>query len=621
MQNGKVVGYASRQLKSYELNYPTHDLELAAVVFALKIWRHYLYGERCEIFTDHKSLKYLFTQKELNLRQRRWLELIKDYDCVISYHPGKANVVADALSRKSRSEVAGLKALPHNLKIDIEKLGMEIVIGEVQALMAKLEIKSTLLEDIRMAQEKDEEINRIKERASKGRVLGFGVTPDGLFRFQNRTYVPNNEEIRKLILEEAHFSPYTVHPGGTKMHQDLKKRFWWNGMKRDVAEFVERCSTCQEVKAEHQRPAGPLQPLEIPVWKWEAIAMDFLVGLPRTQAGYDAIWVIVDRLTKAAHFIPIKVKYSLEKLTELYLHEIVRLHGVPESIVSDRDPRFTSRFWMSLQKAMGTKLRFSTAYHPQTDGQSERTIQTLEDMLRACVLDFGGNWARYLPLIEFAYNNSYQASIGMAPYEALYGRKCRSPLYWDELGERRIIGPDIVQDTIDKVAIIRQRLSTAQDRQKSYADIRRRNLEFAEGDKVFLRVAPMKGVNRFGKKGKLNPRYIGPFEILEKVGPVAYRLALPPGLANIHDVFHVSMLRKYIPDPSHVIRYEPLQLQGDLAYKEVPVKVLDRKVQELRTKSIPLVKVLWRNHEIEEASWELEDEIRNKYPSLFDESK
>jgi hypothetical protein len=405
------------------------------------------------------------------------------------------------------------------------------------------------------------------------------------------------------------------------MYQDLKKRFWWNGMKRDVAEFVERCSTCQQVKAEHQRPAGPLQPLEIPVWKWEEIAMDFLVGLSRTQAGYDAIWVIVDRLTKAAHFIPIKVKYSLEKLTELYLQEIVRLHGVPESIVSDRDPRFTSRFWMSLQQAMGTKLQFSTAYHPQTDGQSERTIQTLEDMLRACVLDFSGSWARYLPLIEFAYNNSYQASIGMAPYEALYGRKCRSPLYWDELGEQRILGPDIVQDTIDKVALIRQRLSAAQDRQKSYADMRQRNLEFTEGDKVFLRVAPMKGVTRFGKKGKLNPRYIGPFEILERVGPVAYRLALPPGLANIHDVFHVSMLRKYIPDPSHVIRYEPLQLQGDLAYKEVPVKVLDRKVQELRTKSIPLVKVLWRNHEIEEASWELEDEIRKKYPSLFDENK
>jgi hypothetical protein len=217
--------------------------------------------------------------------------------------------------------------LPHNLKIDIEKLDIEIVIGEVQALTVKLEIKFTPLEDICMAQEKDEENIRIKERANKGQVLGFGTTSDGLFKYQNRVFVRNNEKIKKKILEEAHFSPYTVHPGGTKMYQDLKRHFWWNGMKRDVVEFVEWCSACQQVKAKHQRPTEPLQPLEIPIWKWEAIAMDFLVGLPRTQAGYDALWVIVDRLTKAAHFIPIKVKYSLEKLSKLYLQEIVRLHG------------------------------------------------------------------------------------------------------------------------------------------------------------------------------------------------------------------------------------------------------------------------------------------------------
>jgi len=331
-------------------------------------------------------------------------------------------------------------------------------------------------------------------------------------------------------------------------------------MKRDVAEFVERCSTCQQVKAEHHRLAGLLQPLEILVWKWEAITMDFLVGLPWTQAGHDAIWVIVDRITKAAHFIPIRVKCSLEKLTKLYIQEIVKLHGVPELIVSEGCPRFTSRFWKSLQEAMCTKLRFSTAYHSQTDGQSERTIQTLEDMLRNCILDFRGSWARYLPLVEFSYNNSYQASIGMASYEALYGQKCRSPLYWDELGEQRILGPDIVQDTLDKVVLIWRRLLAAQDWQKSYADVRQRTLEFTEDNKVFLRVAPMKRVTKFGKKRKLNPRYVGPFEILERVGPVAYRLALLPSLARIHDVFHVSILRKYIPDSSHAIKYESLQL-------------------------------------------------------------
>jgi hypothetical protein len=291
---------------------------------------------------------------------------------------------------------------------------------------------------------------------------------------------------------------------------------------------------------------------------------------------------------------------------------------VPVSIVSDRDPRFTSRFWGSLQKALGTKLNFSTAFHPQTDGQSERTIQILEDMLKACVLDFKGSWIHHLTLVEFAYNNSYQASIKMAPYEALYGRRCRSPICWDEVGERKILGPEIVLKTCEKIELIRERLRVAQSRQKSYADTRRRDLEFEIGDMLFIRVAPMKGVMRFGKKGKLKPRYVGPFEILERVGPVAYKLALPPALSGIHNVFHISMLRRYVSDPSHILSYEPLQVQEDLSYEEMPMEILDRKDQVLRNKTIRLVKVLWRNHSTREASWEHEDEMQSKYPHLFE---
>ena len=218
------------------------------------------------------------------------------------------------------------------------------------------------------------------------------------------------------------------HPGATKMYQDMKKMFWWHGLKKDVAEFVAACLVCQKAKVEHQRPSGELQPLDIPEWKWDSISMDFVTGFPMTQTHCDAIWVIVDRLTKSAHFLPINIEYSLEKLTSLYIKEVVRLHGIPSNIVSDRDPRFTSRFWESLHKALGTKLRLSSAYHPQTDGQSERTIQSLEDLLRACVLEHSGSWDQFLPLIEFTYNNSFHSSIGMAPYEALYGRKCRTPL-------------------------------------------------------------------------------------------------------------------------------------------------------------------------------------------------
>ena len=247
-------------------------------------------------------------------------------------------------------------------------------------------------------------------------------------------------------------------------------------MKGDVAKFVSKCLTCQKVKAEHQRPAGELQPIEVPEWKWEQITMDFVVGLPKTVEGYDAIWVVVDRLTKSARFIPMKVTYSVEKLAELYVNNVVRLHGVPLSIISDRDGRFTSNFWRCVQKSLGSQLKFSTAFHPQTDGQSERTIQTLEDMLRACVMDFGGSWSKRLPLIEFSYNNSYQASIGVAPYEALYGRKCRSPIHWFEAGENNLEKTDFIRDTTEAIKKIRDRMGTAQSRQKSYADKRRRPL-------------------------------------------------------------------------------------------------------------------------------------------------
>ncbi|XP_073046111.1 uncharacterized protein [Primulina eburnea] len=373
------------------------------------------------------------------------------------------------------------------------------------------------------------------------------------------------------------------------------------------------------VKIEHQRPAGTLLSLPIPQWKWEHITMDFVTGLPRVRRGFNSIWVIVDRLTKSAHFLPVKTTYSMNQYAEDYIAEIVRLHGVPVSIVSDRDPRFTSEFWKSLHRAMGSRLAFSTAYHPQSDGQSERVIQILEDMLRACTIDFPGSWDSLLPLAEFTYNNSYQATIGMAPYEALYGRKCRSPLYWDEVGERKMLGPELVQQTADVVAVIRERMKTAQSRQKSYADVRRRPLQFEIGDHVFLKIAPLKGVMRFGKKGKLSPRFIGPFEILDRVGDRAYRLALPPDLDRVHNVFHVSMLRKYVADPSHVLRHEPLDLTPNLTYQEIPIQILDRTVRVLRNKEIGIVKVLWRNHLLEEATWEPEDEMRENIQHRLEE--
>ncbi|KAL0536899.1 hypothetical protein IC582_025862 [Cucumis melo] len=599
MQQGKVVAYASRQLKSHEQNYPTHDLELAA------------------IFTDHKSLKYFFTQKELNMRQRRWLELVKDYDCEILYHPDKANVVADALSRKV-SHSAALITRQAPLHRDLERAEIAVSVGAVTMQLAQLTVQPTLRQRIIDAQSNDPYLVEKRGLAEAGQTAEFSLSSDGGLLFERRLYVPSDSAVKTELLSEAHSSPFSMHPGSTKMYQDLKRVYWWRNMKREVAEFVSKCLVCQQVKAPRQKPAGLLQPLSIPEWKWENVSMDFIIGLPRTLRGFTVIWVVVDRLTKSAHFVPGKSTYTASKWAQLYMSEIVRLHGVPVSIVSDRDARFTSKFWKGLQTAMGTRLDFSTAFHPQTDGQTERLNQVLEDMLRACALEFPGSWDSHLHLMEFAYNNSYQATIGMAPFEALYGKCCRSPVCWDEVGEQRLMGPELVQSTNEAIQKIRSRMHTAQSRQKSYADVRRKDLEFEVGDKVFLKVAPMRGVLRFEKRGKLSPRFVGPFEILERIGPVAYRLALPPSLTTAHDVFHVSMLRKYVPDPSHVVDYEPLEIDENMSYTEQPVEILAREVKTLRNKEIPLVKVLWRNHRIEEATWEREDDMRSRYPELFE---
>ena len=375
-----------------------------------------------------------------------------------------------------------------------------------------------------------------------GSQTDYTVRDDGMLLFQGRVCVPAVTPIRELILQEAHSSSYAMHPGSTKMYRTLRPNYWWKGMKKDIAEFVSQCLVCQQVKAEHQSPAGRMQPLFIPEWKWDHITMDFVVGLPRTRSGRDAVWVIVDRLTKSAHFLAINMSFSLDQLAKIYVNEVVSRHGVPMPIVSDRDPRFTSRFWKQLQRALGTKLSFSTAFHPQTDGQSERIIQTLEDMLRAYVIEFTGSWDEHLPLIEFTYNNSYHSSIEMAPYEALYGRKCRTPVCWDEDGERRLLGPELGQHTSDQIQIIRTKLKAAQDRQKSYFDKMHREVNFEVGDQVYLKISPWKGILRFGKKEKLAPRYIGPFQVMDKVGKVSYRLALPPQMSQVHLVFHISLL-------------------------------------------------------------------------------
>ncbi|GJU53075.1 putative reverse transcriptase domain-containing protein [Tanacetum coccineum] len=329
-----------------------------------------------------------------------------------------------------------------------------------------------------------------------------------------------------------------------------------------------------------------LQP-EIPEWKWEGIAMDFVMKLPRNSSWHDTIWVIVDRLTKSAHFLPMREDYKMD------------------------------RFWQSMQEALGTRLHISTAYHPQTDGQSERTIQTLEDMLSACVLDFKGSWDVHLPLVEFSYNNSYHSSMRCAPFEALYGRKCRSPIMWAEVGEGHLIVLELVQKTTKKISQIKDRLKAGHDRQKSYADKRRKPLEFSVGDYVLLKVSPWKGVVRFRTKGKLAPRFIGLFEILEKVGLVAYRLRLPEILNGVHDTFHVSNLKKCLADLTLQVPLDEIRVDAKLNFVEEPVKILERGFKKLKRSRIAIIKVRWNSKHGPEFTWEREDQMKLKYPHLF----
>ncbi|GKA55105.1 putative reverse transcriptase domain-containing protein [Tanacetum coccineum] len=403
------------------------------IVLMQKKKRHYLYGTKCVVFTDHKSLQHILDQKELNMRQRRWLELLSDYDYEIRYHPRKVNMVADALIRKEQNKT----------------------------------------------------LRKLKQRT------------DGTLCLNGRSWIPCQGNLRELIMNESHKSKYSVHTGSDKMYQDLKKLYWWPNMKAEIAIYVSKCLTCAKVKAEYQKPSGLLVQPVIPVRKWENITMDFVTKLPKTSSGQDTIWVIVDRLTKFAHFLPMKETDSMEKLTRQYLKEVV-----------SRSP-------------------------------------------------------------------SYHTSIKAAPFKALYDRKCRSPICWAEVGDAQLTGPEIVHETTKKIIQNKKHIQAARDKQKSYADRRRKPLEFEVGDKFMLKVSPWKRVIRFGKRGKLYPRYIGPFKILDKVGTLAYRLELPEKLSRVHSTFHVSNLKKCFVDEPLAIPLDEIQIDDKLHFIKEPVKIMD----------------------------------------------
>nr|GEW28932.1 putative reverse transcriptase domain-containing protein [Tanacetum cinerariifolium] len=649
MQCEKVIAYASRQLRKNEENYTTHDLELEAVVFALRLWRHYLYGTKCTLYTDHKSLQYILDQKELNMRQCRnaqaeackkenigaegfvgegepfevraddrdpifasrfWRSLQEslgmNLDMSTAYHPqtdGQSERRIQTLEDMLRACVidfgngwdkhlplaefsynnsyhASIKAAPFEALYgrkcrsrnrllaarsrqksyaDVRRKPLEFEVGD--RVMLKVSPWKGVIRFRKRGKLSPRYIGPFKILSRIGPVAYKLDLPRELHGIHNTFHVSN---LKKCLADEELVIPldevniddkfYFIEEQVKIIDREVKQlkqsrilivKVRWNSKRgpgkanvvadalsrkdkepirvrtlvvtvhnnlpeqirnaqaeackkenigaegfvgegepfevradADIATYVRKCLTCAKVKAEHQRPSGLLQQPKIPVWKWERITTDFITKLPRTQTGYDSIWVIVDRLTKSAHFILVNEKFKTKKLAQLYLKEIVCKHGVPVSIILDRDPIFASRFWRSLQESLGTNLDMSTAYHPQTDGQSKRMIQSLEDMLRACVIDFGNGWDKHLPLAEFSYNNSYHASIKAAPFEALYERKCRSRVCWSEVGDIQLTGPALIRETTEMIVQIKNRLLVARSRQKSYANVRRKPLEF-----------------------------------------------------------------------------------------------------------------------------------------------
>ncbi|KAK8935924.1 hypothetical protein KSP39_PZI014098 [Platanthera zijinensis] len=425
MQAGKVIVYGSRKLNTHERNYPTHDLEFAAVIYAFKMWRHLLYRAQYKIFIDHKSLKYVFTQKELNLRQRWWLEYVADYDVEIQYHPGKANVVADALSRKMGKIF--------NLSVDRlveEFLLMDISVGccVMQSSLAVAEPSWISL--TRLHQKDDPDLLHLYFRTERGELPDFSINDAGTLKFRGIFFIPAVGDIR-----------------------GRSRKAWWQ--------------------------VDSVRDPDLEVRKY---FYGLHYGLLRSPRGFDSVWVIVDTLTKCAHFVLYKIDYPMKKIAELYLNE------------------------KSLQEGLGTDLRYSTTYHPQTNGQTEQVNQIVEDMIRCYILDHGGAWDEQLRLMEFAYNNSYQEILQMALFEALYGRRYRTPLFWVKAGERHLLGPDALEEMEVAVKLIREKLRIAQERYEKNANRRRSDLEFSVGDLVFLKVSPMVGVKRFGKNWKLDLR-------------------------------------------------------------------------------------------------------------------
>lgn len=623
MQEGHPIAFESRRLTQAEQGYTVGERELLAIIHALRVWRCYLEGcQKLTIVTDHKPISYLDVQQMLSRRQARWAEFLARFDYELAYRPGRVNV-ADPLSRLRNPTNASPRAGTTG-KLEVTGLGWPPN-QQITPLLATIEkhvatIVSTpnsgkeppvnVLDWIRSVSSLDPLFPGCLVKRKGGATHTIkGVLHDGLWYEDGRILVPDCKELREYIISESHDPPYRGHFGVAKTLAAVGKDFAWPNLAKDVKAYVTACHSCQVSKSLNLKPAGKLMPLPIPARKWDSVSMDFIMELPLTPNGHDALLVFVDRFSKMVHLVPTQTTVSALDTAKLYINNVFRHHGFQTDWVSDRDPRFTSDFWTEVCKLVGTKVQMSTAFHPQSDGQTERVNRVVEELLRAYVTPSQSNWDELLPLVEYAINNSKHTSTQETPFYLNSGQHPLNPLTMGSRGPSRTVrtvgksrlpaAETFVKNIHEAVHQAKMNLKAAQDRQKAYADENRREVQFAAGDKVLLKTKHL-NIKTTGVR-KLLPKWIGPFPVVKKVGQVAYKLGLPDNM-RCHPVFHVSLLHGYKTDGRVQPPPLPVEINDELEY-EVEAILLHRDVKRGKRSTREYL-VKWLGYGPEHNSWE-----------------
>ena len=588
----RPIAYYSRKLSPPEINYEVHDKELLAIVACFYQWRPFLLSnsEPIQVITDHRNLLHFSTSKKLNCRQVRWSLFLTDFNFQIIFRPGIQGGKPDALSRRIDYELC-----PNDLQVKNQE---QVLLSKEKFILGVTHTteKTTLLDRIKLAQAEDGSLIKNYDDPN------FRVTNDCLM-FQNRIVIP--ESMKMEILEQCHDSPFAGHPGIQKTFELISRSYWWPSYRRDCTSYVASCELCARAKPERRKPAGLLTPLPIPPRPWFSISMDLITDLPLV-GGVDSILVVVDRFTKMSHFIACTKTINSFKLADMFFEQIVRLHGFPRDIVSDRGSIFISKFWSFLLKNYGVSQSLSSAYHPQTDGQTERVNQELEQYLRLYSDQQQQNWMKNLAMAELCYNSRFHSSIRMSPFCANFGYE---PVL-DGSTELLPESPPTVQDYVttiqDNIAIISEELKISNETSKHFADQKRRFEEYQIGDYVYLSKQNIKTTRPCIK---LDWKRLGPYRILQKINPVAYKLQLPSSMSRIHNVFHISLLsrhkvsdlpnrKRYLPPPVHIDETGDFYEVEDI----LDVKIIHGKYQFL---------ISWKGYPDSSNSWEPEENLMN----------